>query len=140
VPVTDRAKPCPGEIENWKWKMIDRRKNEILDLSFQFALDIIEVYKHLKNSNEYVMSKQLLRSGTSIGANINEAQAALTKKEFISKMSISLKESWETRYWLELLVKSKYLSDYKKNFQIQKDIESIINMLTKIIKSSQNNL
>ncbi len=67
-------------------------------------------------------------------------QAALTKKEFISKRSISLKESWETRYWLELLVKSKYLSDYKKIFQIQKDIESIISMLTKIIKSSQNNL
>ncbi|MCK4715367.1 MAG: four helix bundle protein [Candidatus Marinimicrobia bacterium] len=105
--------------------MIDRRKNEILDLSFRFALDIIEVYKYLKNSSEYVMSKQLLRSGTSIGANINEAQAALTKKEFISKMSISLKESWETRYWLELLVKWNFYRIIRKNSKYKK----ILNLL-----------
>lgn len=80
-----------------------KKNNEILDLSFQFSLAVIETYKYLIKRKEFVMSKQLLRSGTSIGANISEAQAAQSKADFISKMSISLKEAWETRYWIELL-------------------------------------
>ena len=74
------------------------KQNIILEKSFQFSLMIIETYKKLKNSNEYVLSKQLLRRGTSIGANVNEAGAAQTKKDFISKMAIASKEARETRY------------------------------------------
>ena len=112
-------------------------KNEIVELSFNFALNIIELYKFLKNNNEFVLSKQVLRSGTSIGANISEAQAAQSKRDFISKMSISLKEAWETRYWIKLLEKSNYLLGYNNLSIIKNEIESIINILTKIIKTSK---
>ena len=82
-----------------EFKKIDER-------SFDFALLIIEVYKHLIAQNEYVMSKQLLRSGTPIGANVYEAQAAQTRKDFTFKMTIASKEARETNYWLRLLDKS----------------------------------
>lgn len=114
-----------------------KKNNEVLDLSYKFSLLIIDTYKYLIKRKEYVMSKQLLRSGTSIGANITESQAAQSKADFISKMSISLKEAWETRYWIRLLEDSKYLSKYPKLPQIKKNITSIINMLTKIVKSSK---
>ncbi len=114
------------------------KQNIILEKSFQFSLMIIETYKKLKNSNEYVLSKQLLRSGTSIGANVNEAGAAQTKKEFISKMSIASKEARETRYWLELLEKSGLVQmDYH---DVLKEIDEIIKILTKIVKTSQQNI
>jgi four helix bundle protein len=74
--------------------------------SFEFALKIIELYKTLVDSKEYVISKQLLRSGTSIGANVEEAGAAVSKKDFVSKMSIASKEARETKYWLRLLDQS----------------------------------
>ena len=83
-----------------------KTENKILDLSFDFALQAIKLYKILIENKEYVISKQFLRSATSIGANVEEANAAQTKKEFISKMSIASKESRETRYWLKLLDKS----------------------------------
>jgi len=114
------------------------KQNIILEKSFQFSLMIIETYKKLKNSNEYVLSKQLLRSGTSIGANVNEAGAAQTKKDFISKMSIASKEARETRYWLELLEKSGLVQmDYD---DVLKEIDEIIKILTKIVKTSQQNI
>ena len=84
--------------------------------------------------NEYVISKQLLRAGTSIGANIEEANAGFSKKDFIYKMSIASKEARETKYWLLLLNKSK-LTDIKMDNYIE-DIEHIINILTKIVKTS----
>jgi len=115
------------------------KQNIILEKSFQFSLMIIETYKKLKNSNEYVLSKQLLRSGTSIGANVNEAGAAQTKKDFISKMSIASKEARETRYWLELLLEKSGLvqMDYD---DVLKEIDEIIKILTKIVKTSQQNI
>ncbi|MEN6623665.1 MAG: four helix bundle protein, partial [Smithella sp.] len=79
--------------------------------SFEFALNIIELYKHLNSNKEYIISKQLLRSGTSIGANIQEAQAAQSRNDFISKMSIASKEARETKYWLRLLDLSGYLNN-----------------------------
>jgi len=115
-------------------------KNEIFELSFEFALEIIELYKFLVSENEYIMSKQLLRSGTSIGANINEAQAAQTKKDFISKMCIASKEARETHYWIELLRKSGYLDKYKQTELLLDHITSIIKLLTKIVKTSQSNM
>ena len=83
--------------------------NKILELTFDFSLSVIELYKILVEKKEYVLSKQLLRSGTSIGANVEEATAAQSKKEFVMKMSIASKEARETRYWLRLLDKSKLI-------------------------------
>ena len=83
-----------------------KTENKILELTFNFSLQIIELYKILVQQKEFVISKQLLKSATSIGANVEEANAALTKKEFIMKMSIASKEARETKYWLRLLDKS----------------------------------
>ncbi len=113
-------------------------ESKIIDLSFDFSLKIIVLYKLLIKQNEYVLSKQLLRSATSIGANVEEANAAQTKKEFITKMSIASKESRETRYWLKLLDRSKLVEvDYSSYLT---SIEHIINVLTKIVKTSQESL
>ena len=103
--------------------------------SFEFAIKIVNLYKDLTNKKEFVMSKQLLRSGTSIGANVAEATAAYSKKDFVSKMSIASKEARETKYWLDLLKATHYLSG--EDFYILKDINEIIKILTSIIKTSQ---
>lgn len=114
------------------------KDNPILDRSIHFALQIIDVYKHLVDEKkEYVMSKQLLRSGTSIGANLKEADQAISKKEFIAKAQISLKEAAETEYWLELLMKSGYL---EKNRCPLSEVQSIIRILTTIIKKTKDSL
>lgn len=112
-----------------------KTENKILELTFNFSLQIINLYKLLIQQNEYVISKQLLRSATSIGANVEEAIAAQSRKDFISKMSIACKEARETRYWLRLLDTSKLVNaDYNQYLQ---SIEHIINILTKIIKTTQ---
>ena len=82
------------------------RKNLIVDKSFEFSLQVISLYKKLIEEKEFIISKQLLRSGTSIGANVNEAIAGFSKKDFVYKLSISLKEAYETQYWLQLYQKS----------------------------------
>lgn len=105
--------------------------------TFEFALLIIETYKYLVAKNEYVLSKQLLRSGTSIGANVHEAQAAQSKNDFISKMAIASKEARETDYWLRLLDMSGYLSDLEKKENLFAEARAIINIITKIVKTSQ---
>ena len=113
----------------------------VLEKSFDFAIRIVDVYKHLCNSQkEYVLSKQLLRSGTSIGANINEAQAAQSKNDFIAKMAIASKEARESKYWIDLLIKTNYLdknSEHTKSLLNQ--VEELIKLLTSIVKSSQSN-
>lgn len=111
--------------------------NPIEQKSFEFSLKIIEVYKSMTNQREYVLSKQLLRSGTSVGANIQEAQAAYSKKDFANKMSISSKEARETKYWL-LLVKYGGLVDLDLDSLISQNDE-LIKMLTAIVKTSQFN-
>ena len=114
------------------------KQNIILEKSFDFALKIIELYKILSyDKKEYVISKQLLRSGTSIGANIREANVSQSKKEFIAKMNISLKEAHETEYWLELLTRSGFIS---KSESLQKEINELISILTSIIKTANVNL
>jgi four helix bundle protein len=113
------------------------KKNEILDLSFDFALEIIKLVKYLKANKEFVMSSQLLRSGTSTGANISEAQAAQSTNDFISKMSIASKEARETEYWLRLLDKSNYLDEYQNKSVLFSSIQSIVKLLTSIIKTTQ---
>jgi four helix bundle protein len=112
--------------------------NKILELCFDFSLSIIALYKILIENKEYVLSKQLLRSGTSIGANIEEATAAQSKKEFITKMSIASKEARETRYWLRLLDKSKLIEHDYSSYLLS--VNHIINILTKIVKTSQESM
>lgn len=108
--------------------------NKIQILSFNFSLEIIRLYKMLTESKEYILSKQLLKSGTAIGANIEEAIAAQSRKDFISKMSIASKEARETRYWLRLLNESRFVNlDYA---QYLLSIDHIINILTKIVKTT----
>ena len=115
-----------------------KTENKILELSFEFSLQIIQLYKILVERKEFVLSKQLLRSGTSIGANVEEAIAAQSRKDFISKMTIASKEARETRYWLRLLDKSKLAEiDYTPCLA---SIEHIINILTKIVKTSQESV
>ena len=115
-------------------RMMD--KTDIRKMTFGFALDIIHLYKRLISKNEYILSKQVLRSGTSIGANVEEAQAAQTKKDFITKMSIASKEARETNYWLRLLKESKIIEISDNLFE---SLRYIINILTKIVKTSQGN-
>lgn len=114
------------------------RENPILDKTFEFALLMIKLYKFLQENKEYVISKQILRSGTSVGANVEEAIGAISKKEFISKMSIANKEARETKYWLRLLEKSQLVPILIE--KELKEVNEIVNILTKIIKTSQENL
>ena len=104
--------------------------------SFDFAVRIVNLYKYLTNEKkEFVLSKQLLRSGTSIGANIAEAEKAQTKADFNAKMNIALKEASETHYWLRLLYKTEYLTE-KEFDNIEKDIKEIIAILVSICKKT----
>lgn len=116
------------------------KDNILLDKSFIFAVRIVKLYKYLcSQKKEYVLSKQLLRSGTSIGANINEAQDAQSKNDFISKLSISLKEARETKYWIELLRETDYLTDKEAN-NILEDLIEVIKLLVSIIKTTKENI
>ena len=94
------------------------KSNLILEKTFEFSLEIIELYKILRENKEFVISKQLLRSSTSIGANSEEGSAAQTKKDFITKMSIASKEARESRYWLRLLDKSQLVKHDYKNYLV----------------------
>ncbi|KGO14567.1 hypothetical protein NZ45_06615 [Clostridium botulinum] len=110
------------------------------DKAFSFALDIIELYKYLTfKKREYVLSKQILRSGTSIGANIKEDINGQSKKDFLSKMSIALKEAEETEYWIELLKHSNYIDD-KTSSLLLENCKEIIKILVTTIKTTKINL
>ena len=109
--------------------------NQIQEKSFLFAVRIVNLCKLLRNQRqEYVLSKQLLRSGTSIGANISEAQQAQSRPDFISKLSIALKETTETKYWLRLLAATDYLSAGEFD-SISLDCIELEKILTTIIKT-----
>lgn len=110
------------------------KENIIASKTFDFALSIVNLFVSLKKENEFIISKQILRSATSIGANVEEAIAAQSRKDFIHKMSIASKEARETKYWLRLLDKSNLTSIEMKDYLIE--IEHIINIITKIIKTS----
>ena len=112
--------------------------NAILDKSKAFAIRIIKLYRYLnEEKHEYVLSKQLLRSGTSIGANCREASCAQSKADFLSKLQIALKEADESAYWLELLQETDYLDEAQ--FQsIYADANELIKILVSIIKTSKS--
>ncbi|MEO8761884.1 MAG: four helix bundle protein [Bacteroidia bacterium] len=113
---------------------MEQKPNIIVSKTFNFSKEIIKLYIELKQDKIYELASQLFRSGTSIGANVEEAQAAQSKKDFVSKMSISAKEARETRYWLRLLDETNISEKDVK--PLLKDVHEIINILTKIIKSS----
>ncbi len=115
-----------------------RNDNQILVESKAFALRIIKLYQYLKNEKQvYVLSKQILRSGTSIGANVRESVNAQSRSDFINKLNIALKEADETEYWLELLHESDILDD-KQFDSLYDDCGKLAATLTKIIKSSKS--
>jgi len=107
--------------------------------SFSVALKIIAFCQELNTKKEYVLSKQLLRSGTSIGANIEEAQQAESRKDFISKFSISLKEAYETRYWLRLISES-IVETQGKSQVLLDEVEEVIRILVASIKTAKSQL
>ena len=117
----------------------EEKDNIIRSKSFDFSVRIVNLYKVLYyERNEKTLSKQLLRSGTSIGANIEEGIAAFSKKEFIFKLQISYKEANESFYWIKLLYRTNYINDVEFE-SLKLNIEEIINLLTSIIKSSKLN-
>ena len=115
-------------------------KNIVKEKSFNFAIRIVNLYKYLiDEKKEYVLSKQILKSGTSIGANINEAQQGQSKKDFLMKMNISLKECTETKYWIDLLSATDYINQEQKE-SIMKDCTELEKLLTSIVKTTNDNL
>ncbi len=116
------------------------KENIVKDKSFAFALRIVKLSRYLiEDKREFVLSKQLLRSGTAIGALVREAEQAESKADFIHKMAIALKEANETDYWIELLFQSETLNQNEYN-SINPEIIELCKLLTSIIKSSRNQL
>jgi len=112
----------------------------IKNKSFAFAIRIVNLNKYLRTSkNEYTLSKQLLRSGTAIGALVREAEQAESKADFIHKLAIALKEANETEYWILLLRETEYLSP-KESDSILNDLTELLKLLTSIIKTTKKNL
>jgi four helix bundle protein len=123
--------------ELWRNAM---KQNQVKDKSYQFALRTITLCKQLREKkNEYHIAGQLIRSGTSIGANVEEANAGQSKKDFIAKMSIASKEARETHYWIRLLTDSDYIDkDIAKS--LLNDCDELVRLLTAIVKTSQLNI
>lgn len=140
------------KIENGKWKIFNFLFSAIIAIliytnimdnvignkSFQFAIRIVRLYKFLcEEKKEYILSKQLLRAGTSIGANVTESQQAQSKPDFVSKISIALKEASETKYWIKLLGATEYLSENQTK-SILDDCVEIEKILVTILKSAKS--
>lgn len=114
-----------------------KKENVVMNKSYAFALRIVKLYKYLVyEKKEYVLSKQLLRSGTSIGALIKEGEHAQSKADFLNKMNVALKEANETQYWIELLRDSDYLS-YEESLSIYDNSDELIRLLASIVKSTK---
>lgn len=113
---------------------MEQKENIILKLTFDFALKIIAFAEVLEKEKKYTIAKQIIRSGTSIGANSNEAQDSESKADFIHKLKIAAKEARETKYWLELCKRS---DSYPFDESLLKDLESIHKVLNKIIATSK---
>ena len=114
--------------------------NTVAEKSIAFSIRLIKIYKILtQDRKEYILSKQLLRSGTAIGALIREAEHGQSKADFLSKMNIALKEANETDYWLLLLYKGEFLNE-KEYQSIIEDCTELLKMLIKIVKTTKENL
>ena len=118
---------------------MDNKENVLKDKSYKFALRIVKLYKHLsEEKKEYVLSKQVLRSGTSIGANVAEGKQAQSKADFVHKLSIAHKESFETEYWLSLLRDGEFITE-KQSESLIIDCNELQRILTTSIKTAKNN-
>jgi len=116
------------------------KENVVLDKSVEFAVRIVRLGQYLKSEkNEYVLSKQILRSGTSIGANVTEANDAISKADFLSKIYIALKECAETLYWLQLLIRTDYLTQEQYD-SMSSDCLELKRLLTTIAKSTRTSI
>ena len=116
------------------------KQNAIRDKSFDFALRIIKLGDYLRTEKrEYVLSKQILRSGTSVGALVREAEQAESRADFIHKLAIALKEANETEYWILLLQRAGYIDD-EAGESLQSDLKELLKLLTAIIKTSKSNM
>ena len=125
-------------MHNSKFTIVMKTDNIIVDKSKNFAIRIVKLYKYLnEEKREYVLSKQLLRSGTSIGANVKEAVRGQSKADFTAKMSIALKEASESEYWLEILHETEYLTEQQFD-SIYADCKDLIKILMSIVKSARN--
>ena len=126
-------------MQNAEFKMQNEMSgNAAVDKSFEFAVRITNLYKYMvKEHKEYVLSKQLLRSGTSIGANVAEAQRGQSKADFSAKMSIALKEANETHYWIRLLYRTEFLTKSQYT-SIDADVQELIGILTAICRTANN--
>ncbi len=130
-----RISGCVDEYFFVNEKIIMAQGNLIVNLTFQFALEIITFCELLESKKKYHLSNQLFRSGTSIGANVREAQGAESKSDFVHKMKIAYKESEETKYWLELC---KHSEHYPESDKLLTDIDSILKVIGKIISTSKS--
>ena len=116
------------------------KENILKGKSYQFALSIIKLCQNLTSGKrEFVLSRQILKSGTSIGANVEEANQGESKKDFIHKLGIAQKEAFETHYWLRLLTDSAYL-DQESSVSLVSDCEELIKLITSSIKTAKNSL
>jgi len=113
------------------------KENIVRNKSYDFALKIVKLSRELNDQKEFVLSRQLLRSGTSIGANIEEADGAFSKKDFIYKMQIALKEAKESHYWIRLLRDTNFVSPKEAN-ELLKECEEITYILTAILKKAKD--
>ena len=113
-------------------------QNIVLEKAEQFAVRMVALYKHFQGNGEYVMSKQVLRSGTSIGASIAEGHYAVSKADFVSKYAIAQKEAAETLYWLRLLTRTQYLEDDAATQSLVADCDEILRILVSSIKTATN--
>jgi len=119
-------------VESGPWKS---RENAVKQKSFAFALRVVKLSRFLsENKKEFVLSRQLLRSGTAIGALVREAEQAESNADFVHKMAIALKEASETEYWLDLLHQSDFMDD-KDHLSITADLTELLRLLTAIIKT-----
>src|SRR5262245_33726455 len=116
--------------------MNEERENIIVQKSYAFALEIIKLYKLIIEKKEFVLSKQILRSGTSIGANVHEAVGSESKKDFIHKLGVAVKEARETSYWLNLLKDSNYLSTQEFE-RLNERCDELIRILNSIILTTR---
>jgi four helix bundle protein len=114
--------------------------NIIVDKTFRFAQEIIGAYLFLRENGHFKLADQLVKAGTSIGANVEEAQAAHSKLDFVAKLTISNKEARETRYWIRLLDRKDLLGEFQSLLYLKTEIEEIILLLNSIMKKSRENL
>ena len=113
-------------------------QNAVVEKSLEFAIRVVKLFQYLeREKKEYVLSKQILKSGTSIGANVREATQGFSKKDFTAKMSIALKEAHETEYWLEILFRTQYLSE-REYESIRADCAELNKILISIVKKGRN--